>query len=49
MEDPKTIEARKKFNLQDRYMDTAAYAAFNENLLEKERKYLTDIGLAKAE
>ena len=49
MEDPKTIEVRKKFNMQDRYMDTATYAAFNKDLLEKERKYLTDIGLAKAE
>ncbi len=49
MEDPKTIEVRKKFNMQDRYMDTATYAAFNKDLAEKERKYLTDIGLAKAE
>ena len=49
MADPKTIEVRKKFNMQDRYMDTATYAAFNKDLLEKERKYLTDIGLAKAE
>lgn len=49
MEDPKTIDVRKKFNLQDRYMDTTAYAAFNKELMERERKYLTDIGLAKAE
>ena len=49
MADPRTLEVRKKFNLQDRYMDTATYAAFNQELLEKERKYLTDIGLAKKE
>lgn len=47
MEDPKTIEVRNKFNMVDRYMDTATYARFQLELFEKEKKYLTDIGLAK--
>lgn len=49
MEDPKTIEVRSKFNMVDRYMDTAAYAKFQVELFEKEKKYLTDLGLAKKE
>ncbi|MFM9942014.1 MAG: Bug family tripartite tricarboxylate transporter substrate binding protein [Hyphomicrobiaceae bacterium] len=47
MEDPKTIEVRNKFNMVERYMDTATYAKFQTELFEKEKKYLTDIGLAK--
>ncbi len=47
MQDPKTIDVRNKFNMQDRYMDTATYAKFNSELFEKEKKYLVDIGLAK--
>ena len=47
MADPKAIEMRNKFDLQDRYMDTATYAAFNKELFEKEKGYLTDLGLAK--
>ena len=47
LEDPKAIEVRKKFSMEDRYMDTATYAAFNAELFEKEKKYLTDLGLAR--
>ena len=47
MEDPKTIEVRNKFNMVERYMDTDAYAKFQIDLYEKEKKYLTDVGLAK--
>jgi tripartite-type tricarboxylate transporter receptor subunit TctC len=47
MEDPKAIEVRNKFSMEDRYMDTATYAKFNAELFEKEKKYLTDIGLAR--
>ena len=47
MEDPKTIEVRNKFNMVERYMDTATYAKFQLELYEKEKKYLTDMGLAK--
>lgn len=47
MEDPKAIEVRNRFNMVDRYMDTAAYAKFQVELFEKEKKYLNDIGLAK--
>jgi tripartite-type tricarboxylate transporter receptor subunit TctC len=49
MEDPKTIEVRDKFNMVERYMDSATYAKFQAELFEKEKKYLTDIGLAKKE
>jgi tripartite-type tricarboxylate transporter receptor subunit TctC len=49
MEDPNTIEVRNKFNMVDRYMDTAAYAKFQGELYEKEKKYLTEIGLARKE
>lgn len=49
MEDPKTIDVRKKFNMQDRYMDTATYAKFQTDLVEKETKYLKEIGLANKE
>lgn len=47
MEDPKTVEVRNKFNMVERYMDTATYAKFQAELFEKEKKYLTDVGLAK--
>jgi tripartite-type tricarboxylate transporter receptor subunit TctC len=47
MEDPKTIEVRNRFNMVDRYMDTETYAKFQLELFEKEKKYLTDIGLAR--
>ena len=47
MEDPKTIEIRNKFNMVERYMPTADYAKFQVELFEKEKKYLTEIGLAK--
>jgi tripartite-type tricarboxylate transporter receptor subunit TctC len=47
MEDPKTIEVRNKFNMVENYMDTATYAKFQAELFEKEKKYLTDLGLAK--
>ncbi|MDX2159669.1 MAG: tripartite tricarboxylate transporter substrate binding protein [Hyphomicrobiaceae bacterium] len=47
MEDPKTIEVRNRFNMQDRYMDTTTYARFNAELYEKEKAYLTSIGLAR--
>lgn len=47
MEDPKAIEVRRKFQMVDRYMDTPAYARFQIELYEKEKKYLTDIGLAR--
>lgn len=47
--DPKVIEVRKRFDLQDRYMDTAAYTAFIADLHTKETGYLTEIGLAKKE
>lgn len=49
MEDPKTIEVRNKFSMEDRYMDTATYAAFNRELFEKEKRALTDLGLARKE
>ncbi len=47
MEDPKTIEVRQKFSMEDRYMDSATYAKFNAELYEKEKQYLTDLGLAR--
>ena len=47
--DTKTIEVRKRYDMQDRYMDTAAYAAHQVKLFEQEKKYLADIGLAKKE
>jgi len=47
MDDPKAIEVRNKFNMVERYMDTATYAKFQLELYEKEKKYLTDIGLAR--
>ncbi len=47
MADPKAIEIRNKFNMVERYMDTEAYAKFQLELYDKEKKYLTDIGLAK--
>ena len=47
MEDPKVIDVRKKFSMEDRYMDTATYAKFNAELFEKEKKYLNDLGLAR--
>ena len=47
--DPKTIEVRKRYDMQDRYMDSADYAAYQAKLFEQERKYLSDIGLAKKE
>ncbi len=49
MADPKTIEIRNKFNMVDGYKDTASYAKFQVELFEKEKKYLTEIGLAKKE
>lgn len=49
LEDPKAIEVRKRYDLQDRYMGTAAYAAYQVKLFEQEKKYLADIGLAKKE
>ncbi len=47
IEDPKTIDVRNKFNMVERYMDSASYAKFQVELYEKEKKYLTDIGIAK--
>lgn len=47
--DPKAIEMRDRYDFQDRYMDTATYAAFVKDLAEKERGYLTSIGLARKE
>ena len=47
MEDPKAIEVRDKFNMVANYMDTPAYAKYQLELYEQEKKYLTDIGLAK--
>ena len=47
MDDPGTNEVRKKFSLEHRFMEPAAYEAFNRTLFEKERKYLIDIGLAR--
>jgi tripartite-type tricarboxylate transporter receptor subunit TctC len=47
MEDPKAIEVRDRFKMVERYMDTATYAKFQVELFEKERKYLTDLGLAR--
>ena len=49
MADPKATEVRKKFSMEERYMDSATYAAFNADLFEKEKKYLTDLGLARKE
>lgn len=49
MEDPKAIEVRNKFNMLDRYMDSATYATFNAQLFDKEKKQLVEIGLAKKE
>ena len=47
MADPKTIEVRNRFSMEDRYMDTATYAAFNKDLYEKERKSLIELSLAR--
>lgn len=46
MEDPKASDVRRKFNMQDRYMDSQAYAKFQTELIEKETRYLNEIGLA---
>lgn len=45
--DADVVALRQRFDLQDRYMGTSAYAAFIAELHAKEKKYLTDIGLAK--
>lgn len=47
LDDPKVVEMRKRYDFQERYMDTAAYAAFTADLYKKELGYLNDIGLAK--
>jgi tripartite-type tricarboxylate transporter receptor subunit TctC len=47
--DPGAIAVRQRFDLQDRYMDTAAYQAFAADLFAKEKTYLESIGLARKE
>ena len=47
--EPAVVSLARRYDLQDRYMDTATYQAFALELFRREKAYLQSIGLAKKE
>ncbi|MDX2205273.1 MAG: tripartite tricarboxylate transporter substrate binding protein [Hyphomicrobiaceae bacterium] len=47
IEDPGVVEVLKRYDMFPRYLDTAAYVASMQALVEQETKALTELGMAK--